>query len=110
MQTDNLETDTISEATQKALEKSLRPISVAEMKKLGEGLFPFDDHPWRHKFLEFITENSSCTFHHAVTEDHVQVIYCGEKEKGMWFIPGRGVGLLQERGLRILKAFVAGGQ
>jgi hypothetical protein len=99
----------ITEARRKAIAGSIRTISVEELKALGERLFPDMDNPWREKFFGFITENASATFHHATTHDYVQIIYCPTKSKGMWFVPGTGMGPMQPKGLGILKQIVEGG-
>jgi len=96
----------INEARRKAIAASIRTISVEELKALGEGLFPFLDDPWRDKFFDFITENTSATFYHAATHDGVELIYCHGKEKGMWFMPGTGMGPMQPIGLKALKQIV----
>ena len=98
----------ITEARRKAIAASIRTISVEELKTLGERLFPFIDDPWREKFFAFIEENPGATFHHAITHDGVQIIYCHAKEKGMWFVPGTGMGPMQPKGLGILKQIVEG--
>jgi hypothetical protein len=105
---DTVNMEEISEDRRKAITKSIRTISVEELKVLGERLFPFVDHPWREKFFAFITENSGATFHHAITHDGVQVIYCHAREKGMWFLPGTGMGPMQPKGLGILQQIVEG--
>ena len=99
----------ITEARRKAIAGSIRTISAEELKALGERLFPHTDHPWREKFFGFITENAGATFHHATTHDHVQIIYCHTKDKGMWFVPGTGMGPMQPKGRSILKQIVEGG-
>jgi hypothetical protein len=71
---------------------SIRTISVEELNALGERLFPTADHPWREKFFGFLTDNPGATFHHATTHDRVQIVYCHAKDKGMWFMPGIGMG------------------
>lgn len=68
---------------------------MEELKALGEGLFPNFDHPWREKFFGFIEENASTTFHHATTHDRIHIVYCLAQDKGMWFLPGSGMGPLQ---------------
>jgi hypothetical protein len=97
----------ITKARRKAIAESIRTVSVEELKALGERLFPFVDDPWREKFFDFITENSS-TFHHATAHDGVQIIYCPAKDKGMWFMPGVGMGPMQPKGRAILKQIVEG--
>ncbi len=106
MPTENLNMDEISEARRKAIAESIEVISVEALKTLGEGLFPYFDHPWRETFFGFIAENSSATFHHATTHDRVHIIYCHAKDRGMWFLPGSGMGPLQPKGLKTLKEIV----
>ena len=103
MPSDSLNMDELSDERRKGIEKSIKPISVDELKQLGEKLFPYFDHPWRTRFFEFIAENKDASFFHATTHDHVHVIYCREKNNGMWFLPESGMGPLQAKGLAILK-------
>ncbi len=105
---DNLNMDEITEARRQSIIETIRPIDADAVKALGETLFPQIDHPWREKLLGFVAENSGATFHHAVTHDRVHIVYCGAKEKGIWFTPGGGVGPLQAKGLGILKEIVSG--
>ena len=60
----------------KAIAKSIRTISVEELKKLGEEIFRYADDPWRETFFRFIAENPGATFHHAITSDGVNIVYC----------------------------------
>jgi hypothetical protein len=106
MKAENLNMEEITELRRKALAASLRTISTEELKGLGERLFPLANDPWREKFFEFLTENPTATYHHGTTHDEVQVIYCNAKEKGIWFKPGVGLGLLQPISLGRLKQIV----
>jgi hypothetical protein len=108
MPSENLNMEEITEERRKAIEASIRVISVEELKKLGEELFPYLDHPFREKYYTFIEENPGETFHHATSHDHVHFIYCHAKDKGMWFMPGSGMGPLQAKGLKIMKEIVKG--
>ena len=92
----------------KAIAKTIRTISMEEMKKLGDQLFRFADDPWREKFFHFIAENPGSTCHHAVTNDGVNLVYCRDKDKGIWFLPGSGLGPLQARGRQIMKEMIEG--
>jgi hypothetical protein len=105
---DTINMEEITEARRKAIAGSIRTTSVEELKALGEQLFPLIDHPWREKFFGFITENAGATFYHATTHDYVQIIYCHDKSKGMWFVPGSGMGPMQPKGLATLKEIVEG--
>ena len=100
--------DDITEARRKAIAETIDTISVEQLKALGDGLFPVLDHPWREKFFTFLSENAGATFHHATTGDNIHIIYCHGQDKGMWFMPGSGMGPLQEKGRKILKAIVEG--
>jgi len=106
MEPENLDTESITDARRKAIQQTIEPIGIEELKSLGEKVFPFLDHPWRQTFFQFLEENSGSTFYHATTNDQVEIIYCPDKVKGMWFLPQGGAGPLQARGLRILKEIV----
>lgn len=108
MSSENLTIEEIHEARRKSIEETIHTVSVEELRSLGEGLFPYLDHPWREKYFTFLTENAAATFHHAITEDRFHIIYCHAQGKGMWFIPGSGMGPLQEKGLKALSEIVEG--
>ena len=88
--------------------KSIRTISVEELKSLGGELSRYADDPWRETFFRFIAENAGATFHHAVTSDGVNILYCRDQDKGMWFLPGSGMGPLQARAPQIMKEMITG--
>ena len=108
MTPENLNMDEITEARRKAISASIRTINSEELKALGERIFPMAGDPWRERYFEFIAENTGATFHHAATQDDIQVVYCNAKSKGMWFKPGAGMGPMQPKGLAILKQIVEG--
>lgn len=100
---DNLNMDEVNEARREAIRDTVHTISAEEMRSLGESLFPSAEHPWRERFFAFISENPGATYHHAVTDDNVHILYCGAQERGMWFRPGSGMGPLQAKGLQVMK-------
>jgi hypothetical protein len=100
--------ENLDKERRKAIAKSIRTISVEELKSLGGELFRYADDPWRETFFRFIAENAGATFHHAVTSDGVNIVYCRDKDKGMWFLPGSGMGPLQATGRQIMKEMIAG--
>ncbi len=103
MPSEILNLDSIDDARRKSIQSTIHEISIEELKSLGEGLFPYHDHPWRETFFGFIAENTGATFYHATTHDRYHVLYCRDKERGMWFLPGSGMGPLQEKGLKAMK-------
>jgi hypothetical protein len=101
--------ENLDKERRKAIAKSVRTISVEELKKIGEEIFPSADDPWRDAFFRFIAENSGTTFHYAVTSDGVHIVYCRDRDKGMWFLPGTGKGPLQAKGRKIMTEIIQGG-
>ncbi|MFL6584867.1 MAG: hypothetical protein ACJ8KU_10165 [Chthoniobacterales bacterium] len=96
----------LTEERRKAIAQSLRTVSTEELKKIGDQIFTYADDPWRDKFFEFIAEHPGATFHHAITNDHVNIVYCREADRGMWFLPGSGMGPLQARGRHTMKEMI----
>ena len=58
MEPENLDIEQINEDRRKAIRQNIEVISVDDLKALGERLFPYADHPWKEKFLEFIEKHS----------------------------------------------------
>ncbi|MGE5214297.1 MAG: hypothetical protein ACM3NN_11475 [Nitrospirota bacterium] len=102
--------ENLDKERRKALAKSIRSISVEELKTLGDQIFRYAEDPWREAFFGFIAENLGATFHHAVTSDGVNFIYCRDKDKGIWFLPGSGLGPLQATGRKIMSDIILGGR
>jgi hypothetical protein len=98
--------EALTKERRKAIAKSIRIVSTEELKKIGEEIFRYAEDPWREAFFRFIAENPGATFHHAVTSDNVNIVYCRDKDKGMWFLPGSGMGPLQARGKKIMKEMI----
>ena len=94
--------DTITDARRKAIAKSIRTISVAELKELGGQLFDSPDHPWREKFFQLI-ENPAATFYHADAGENVFLLYDTPDDKGLWCLPGSGMGPLSATGRQMMK-------
>ncbi|MFL6528894.1 MAG: hypothetical protein ACJ8KX_00355 [Chthoniobacterales bacterium] len=103
MSLEKLDFEHLTDERRKAIAKSLRTISPEEMKKMGEELFKYADDPWRTAYFDFIAENPGATCHHAITNDGVNLLYCREKDRGIWFLPGSGMGPLQTRGCETMK-------
>lgn len=106
MQSEHINIESIIKERRLAVEETIKPIDAKELKELQESLFTDPLHPWLESFRRFAEENSGNLFYHASTKDHVQVIYCRKKEKGIWFLPGVGIGILQPKALEILRDVV----
>ena len=101
--------ENLDKERRKALAKSIRTLCVEELKKLGAELFRFVDEPWRETLLRFIAENPGTTYHRAVMSDGVNIVYCRDQDKGIWFLPGSGLGPLQATGRKVMKDVISGG-
>jgi hypothetical protein len=100
----------LTKERRKSIVESIRPISVEELKTVGDEIFKYFDDPWRVAFFDFIAQNRGATFHYAVTSDGVHIVYCRDKDKGIWFLPGQGKGPLQARGRQTMKEIIEGGR
>jgi hypothetical protein len=101
--------EAIDNERRKAIAKSIRIISVEELRKLGEEIFDEPDRPWRQTFLSLIAENPDATFYHASAGEGVIFLYSRDNDKGLWYLPGSGVGPLSDGGRRLMKEALAAG-
>ena len=101
--------EAIDKERRKAIAKSIRIISVEELKKLGEEIFDDPGRPWRQTFLQLIEENPGGTFHHADAGEGVIFLYSRDIDKGLWCLPGSGLGPLSEAGRQMMKEASAAG-
>jgi len=108
MSFDKIDIESITEERRKSVAKSIRTISVEELKKLGDEVFHDLDDPWREVFFRFVAEHSHTTIHHAIASDGVHMLYCPDKDKGIWFLPGIGKGILSPTGRQMMKEAVGG--
>jgi hypothetical protein len=101
------EPEAIDKERRKAIAKSIRIISVEELKKLGEEMFDDPDRPWRQTFLHFIAEHPGATFYHASADEGVIFVYSRDGDKGLWYLRGSGLGPLSEGGRQLMKEAIA---
>ena len=99
--------EAIDRERRKAIAKSMRIISVEELRKLGEEMFDDPDRPWRQQFLQFIADHPGATFHHASAGKGVIFLYSRDSDKGLWCLPGSGIGPLSVAGRQLMKEAIA---
>ena len=99
--------EAIDNERRKAIAKSIRIISVEELRKLGEEIFDEPDRPWRQAFLSLIAENPGATFYHASAGEGVIFLYSRDNDKGLWYLPGSGIGSLSDGGRQLMKKAIA---
>ncbi|HSI65412.1 MAG TPA: hypothetical protein VLE43_19960 [Candidatus Saccharimonadia bacterium] len=98
--------NTINEVRRQALADTVQPATIEELRAMGEKFFPFLDHPWRRQYFQFLDDHPDSKYFRASTDDGVGVLYCEEHNRGIWFIPGSGIGILQETGLKAMSEIV----
>jgi len=94
------------------IRKNIHPVSLAELKRLGELRFPVVTDPWCERYNAFLTEHSGDTYfmaHFFATDapEPVELVYCRDAKQGMWFLPGMGMGRLQPKGIAALAEITA---
>ena len=107
MDTQNLNIEQVMQDRRKAVEESIQRVSLEDLRALVTTLFPVESHPWNQDFRAFLDESAGDTFYKATTNDQIHIVYCSTKERGLWYIPEKGVGIMQAKGLQILKEVVA---
>jgi hypothetical protein len=95
--------EVIDNERRKAIAKSIRIISVEELRKLGEEIFEEPDRPWRQTFLSVVTENPGATFYHASAGEGVIFPYSRDNDEGLWYLPGSGIAPMSVGGRQIMQ-------
>jgi hypothetical protein len=88
------------------IRQTIRPASYEELKHLEEANFPVVSDPWFVRFNEFLEAHKTSRFYRAEVPGGAQVVYCREGEKGVWFLAGSGMGIIQPKGLQMLREIV----
>ena len=95
--------DKIDDDRRKSVTKSIRTISIEELKKLAEEIFHSPDDPWKQTLLQLIAENPGATFYHADAGEGVMVLYSRDIDKGLWYFYGSGMGPLSAPARQMMK-------
>ena len=86
--------------------KTIRPVTLDELKQLAVNRFPVVTDPGCVRFNDFLAKNASAKFYRAEISGGAEIIYCRDTEQGVWFLPGTGMGIIQPKGLAMLKEIV----
>jgi hypothetical protein len=105
---DKIDIESITKERRKSVAKSIRTISIEELKKFGDEVFHDLDDPGREVFFRFVAEHSHTIIHHAVASDGVNMLYCRDADKGIWFVPGVGKGILSPTGRQMMREAIEG--
>jgi len=102
--------DKIDDDRRKSVTKSIRTISIEELKKLAEEIFHSPDDPWKQTLLQLIAENPGATFYHADAGEGVMVLYSRDIDKGLWYLYGSGMGPLSAPARQMMKEAIGKSQ
>lgn len=100
--------DQTLENRRKVVVDTIRPIALQELKALGEKRFPVATDPWCERFNSFLTQHANAKFFIAASPEGAEVLYCRDTGDGIWFLPGKGMGVIQPKGLQLLAEITAG--
>ena len=98
--------DNTAENRRVMIRKTIRPATLAELGELGEKRFPVATDPWCERYHEFLKLNASAKFYRAEIPEGAEIVYCRDTNQGLWFLPGKGMGIIQPKGLGILAEIV----
>ncbi|HVJ46902.1 MAG TPA: hypothetical protein VM511_10985 [Luteolibacter sp.] len=96
----------VNEARRRSILKTIRVMGVEELKEFANHIFKTVSDPWYEKYMAFIGENAGSKMYYAKTSDHFEIIYCPEKNAGIWILEELGKGRLREDSLERLKKIV----
>lgn len=99
--------DNTMENRRVAVRKTIRPATPEELRELGVKFFPVVTDPWCERYNEFLKKHPTAKFYRAQSPEGAEIIYCGDTGQGVWFLPGKGMGVLQPKGLKMLAEIVA---
>jgi hypothetical protein len=98
--------DNTMENRRVVVRKTIRPATLDELKQLGAKRFPIVTDPWCERFNAFLTEHRDGKFYLAETPEGAEIAYCRDANQGVWFLPGKGMGVIQPKGLQMLAEIV----
>jgi hypothetical protein len=98
--------DDTMENRRAVVRETIRPATLEELKQLGEKRFPIATDPWCERFNAFLSGHANGKFHLAKTPEGAEIVYCRDAGQGVWFLPGKGMGIIQPKGLQVLAEIV----
>jgi hypothetical protein len=98
--------DDTMENRRAVVRETIRPATLEELKQLGEKRFPVATDPWCERFSAFLAGHPNGKFYLAETPEGAEIAYCRDAGQGVWFLPGKGMGIIQPKGLQVLAEIV----
>lgn len=87
--------------------KTIHPVTVAELKTLGEKRFLVVSDPWCERYNQFLADHPDAKYFMATSLEGAEIIYCRDSARGLWFLPEKGMGVIMPNGVEILAEITA---
>lgn len=98
--------DNTMENRRAVVRKTIRTSTFEELKQLGAQRFPIATDPWCERFNQFLNEHRNGKFYLANSPEGAEIAYCRDADMAIWFLPGKGMGIVQPKGLKMLAEIV----
>lgn len=98
--------DQTLENRKQMIRKTIRRADISQLRSLGDKYFKVATDPWCERYNSFLNQHETAKYYLAETPDGAEIAYCRDTEQGVWFLPESGMGLIQARGLGLLKEIV----
>ncbi|MEO8616788.1 MAG: hypothetical protein ABI600_16720 [Luteolibacter sp.] len=56
---------------------------------------------------DFLDQHPDAGHFWAESPEHAEVVYCRDSGNGVWFLPEKGMGIMQSKGLAVMAEIVA---
>ena len=89
-----------------AIRETIRRVDVSEIRALGKERFGDSADPWAERFNRFLNTHPKARYYQAEVPGGFEIAYCHDTGDALWFLPGSGMGVVQEKGKRFLKELV----
>lgn len=102
---DNWPDEAVNERRE-AIRKTIRRVDVSRIRALGAERFGNAADPWEERFNKFLNTHPDARYYQAEVPGGFEIAYCHDTGDALWFLPGSGMGVIQEKGRRFLKDLV----
>ena len=89
-----------------AIRRTIRRVDLETIRALGAERFGNAVDPWAERFEKFLNSHPRGRFYQAEVPGGFEIAYCHDTGDALWFLPGSGMGVVQEKGRTFLRNLV----
>lgn len=89
-----------------AIRETIHRVGIEEIRALGAERLPVATDPWAERFNRFLNTHPRSRYYLAEVPGGFEIAYCHDTGDALWFLPGSGMGVVQEKGRKFLKELV----